>query len=739
VTRLRDARGIYFASEPIARDQKVAFLFPGEGSQYLGMLSDLCNHFPEVRRRFDFIDEVFRGHKRRYVPSDFIFPRPVFSPQEKREAEARLWQMEGAFEAVLTADWALYELLRSLGVAPDAMVGHSTGEYAAMRAAGMMKLDTDADVARFARELNDFYYRQGAREAVPPSDLIAVGADSVAVSEALRATGGEIYLAMDNCPHQSVVVGRRAEMERFLEEVQRRGWIYERLSFDRPYHTPAFEAYAEGMRDLLGEWIARPPACELYSCASASRFPDDISDCRELALKHWMSPVEFRKTIEKMHDEGVRIFVEVGPRGNLSAFVDDTLRGRPHLAVPVDYFSRPGIAQLNHFLGLLAVHGVPVKLDALYRGRRVRPMAAGAAATNGEKARRPIKVDVGWIPMGMSEDMAAKLRARVPAAEADSTRSVVSPAISATVPPSNGTHASKVPPVSISPAPAPVAAATESPDAVMSSYWKTMEQFLAVQQEVMEGFLTGRPTEPARAVSPPLRHFEEATVIEKPSVAVSVPENSVAAPSPGSDGTRELLLKIVSERTGYPVDMIGLDLDLEADLGIDSIKRVEILGSLQQQSPLVGGDDMESLSAQKTLGDVIRYLEARSTGSAGSPTQPSLPFIRRIEKLIPGEELVASAVLDLGEDLFLRDHALGRGVSTSDPELTGLAVVPLTMGMEMLAEAARALAADANRKVIGMRDVRAYRWMMLDGGELSIKIAARRVESPVGPIGPEWK
>jgi len=724
VTRLRDARGIYYANEPLARDRKLAFLFPGEGSQYLGMLSGLCTHFPEVRRRFDFIDEIFRGHKRSYVPSDFIFPRPVFSAEEARAAEARLWQMEGAFEAVLTADWALYELLRSLGVAPDAMLGHSTGEYAAMRAAGMMKLETDADVVRFARQLNDFFYRQGANEAVAPSDLIALGADSSAVSEALRATGSEIFLAMDNCPHQSVVVGRRTEMERFLPEVQRRGWIYERLSFDRPYHTPAFEPYSGGLRDFLGEWIVRPPTSELYSCASASRFPDEIADCLELALKHWTSPVEFRKTIETMHDDGIRIFVEVGPRGNLSAFVDDTLRGRPHLAVPVDSFGRSGITQLNHFAGLLAVHGVAMKLDALYSGRRVRPMAASGAAAAG-KPRRPMKVDVGWIPMGMSEEMAAKLRGREPA-EASSPR----PAVAATVPPSpplNGTPKSpKRSADVISSHPAPVATATGSPDAVMTSYWKTMEQFLAVQQEVMEGFLTGRAPAPAPVLSPPPLRLDETTVMEKPAVT---------EPAASRDETQELLLKIVSDRTGYPVEMIGLDLDLEADLGIDSIKRVEILGSLQQQTELVSGDDMESLSAQKTLGDVIRFLDARSNGSARGPAPRSFPFIRAIEKRIPGEELVARAVLDLREDLFLRDHALGRRVSTSDPELTGLPVVPLTMGMEMLAEAALALAPDADRKVIGMRDVRAYRWMMLDGGELSLKIAARRVESPNGNDG----
>jgi acyl carrier protein len=209
-------------------------------------------------------------------------------------------------------------------------------------------------------------------------------------------------------------------------------------------------------------------------------------------------------------------------------------------------------------------------------------------------------------------------------------------------------------------------------------------------------------------------------------------EDKPSAASSSGEGIQQKLLEIVSERTGYPVDLIGLDLDLEADLGIDSIKRVEILGSLQQQTSVVGSEDMESLSAQKTLGDVIRYLEARSNGSAKKASRPPLPFIRRIEKLVPGEELLASAVLDLDHDLFLRDHSLGRRLSVSDPSLTGLPVVPLTMGMEILAEAALALSGEATLKVVGLREVRAHRWMMLDRDELPLEIAARRVESPDG-------
>jgi acyl transferase domain-containing protein len=156
-SRIKDVQGIYFFEQPLAPSGQLAFLFPGEGSQYANMLVDLCLHFPEVREHFDLIDRVFAEHTRDYLPSDYIFPRPTFSEAERRATDERLWLMEGAVEAVLTANQALLALLSRLGVYPDAVVGHSTGEYSAMLASGMIDLVDVTQISRFAMELNTIY------------------------------------------------------------------------------------------------------------------------------------------------------------------------------------------------------------------------------------------------------------------------------------------------------------------------------------------------------------------------------------------------------------------------------------------------------------------------------------------------------------------------------------------------------------------------------------------------------
>jgi phosphopantetheinyl transferase/acyl carrier protein len=449
--------------------------------------------------------------------------------------------------------------------------------------------------------------------------------------------------------------------------------------------------------------------------------------------------VEFQKTIEAMYDDGVGIFVEVGPRGNLSAFVEDILRGRPHLAVAADTMNRSGITQLNHLVGLLAAQGVPMRLDALYARRSPRKLLlekeAGAAAGPTKRAR-PMTLKVGWIPLELSDATARHLRAAHPAAAAPAPLHAP------------GEHAVSTPAPAAAAAPPAPSIAAHAPAAspassLMSSYYRTMEQFLDMQQDLMQAYLgaggLARPEVPGATTELPAvlpgGIARPAAVVAKavaPLVAPPAPEPPAPAPlpppvdampAPAGHGITERLLKIVADRTGYPPEMIDVDLDLEADLGIDSIKRVEILGSFQQQTGLLGEHDMEALAGRKTLRQVADFLAARANGgtAAEAPASTIGPFVGHVVSHVPGRQLVALRELRLDEDLYLRDHTLGRNVS-SDPTLAALPVMPLTMSMEILAEAAMALV--PGRRLVGMRDVRAYRWLTIEGEKVTLKVSA---------------
>ena len=147
--RIKGISGVYFDARPMRAYGRLAVLFPGEGSQYPRMFEDLCLHFPEVRTCFDLLDRSAQGNDEHYLPSSYIFPPPR-PPDAADDPDQRLWRMAGAVEAVFTANRAAWALLGRLRVVPDVLVGHSTGEYNALLAAGAIDVDDD-DLVRHLR------------------------------------------------------------------------------------------------------------------------------------------------------------------------------------------------------------------------------------------------------------------------------------------------------------------------------------------------------------------------------------------------------------------------------------------------------------------------------------------------------------------------------------------------------------------------------------------------------------
>jgi len=761
--QIKDVRGVYFFADPIGRQGTLALLFPGEGSQYVNMLRDLCIHFPEVRACFD---EADRTAEELGVspPSRDVFPPPFASEQERQQAERRLWEIERATEAVLTADAALFTMLDELGIRPDVMVGHSAGEWAAMAASGIF--DLQQFLASFDR-LHRVYEQLSHRSDIPSATMLAVGADRETVQPILDRTDGTIYVANDNCPHQVVVAGEGAAVDKVIQQLKAQGVPFEKLPFDRGYHTPLFSCVCEPLREYFSSLRFSSPKTPVYSCTTGARCPTDPAELLELAVHTFARPLLFRETIETMYADGVRLFVEAGPKGNLTAFVDDILRGRPHLAVAADVPRRSGVTQLNHLVALLAAQGVPMKLDYLYARRAPARLALDDLATGaGQPPKRRTTVELKLSFPAMS------VAPRAPAAEA------AAPAASLESP-------GQLPPAVTSDAAAPVVdsavAGDSEADAVMEQHFATMRRFLQVQQETMAAYLndggtgddwdtpgaepagqgpfatSAAPTEaPVEPKAVPGGAGDHSTVETGSDQADSAPQH-VASPAKAAATPAELkaaLLDLVSEKTGYPKDMLDVDLDMEADLGIDSIKRIEVLGALQQKFPdqfPTGGDeaDIEQIASQRTLRQLMTYLQEHAPAAgaaspssesselpkpgaaAGEPGEtPSFPLLGEVAHVDPGQQLTCEREVSVDEDLFLADHAFGRQVSAYDRKLSPLPVVPMTMTLEMMAEAAAALA--PQMRVVALNDARTLQWIQAPPGEpVALQITARRL--PAAP------
>ena len=145
---------------------------------------------------------------------------------------------------------------------------------------------------------------------------------------------------------------------------------------------------------------------DLYSCVTTERYPEDPDTIRQLAAVQWASTVRFRETTEAMYRDGVRIFVEVGPKSNLSGFVDDVLRGKPHVSIPSNVQHRSGILQLHHMLGQLTAHGVKLSLAPLYERRDPKQFDELL------KVKRSMVLATGIQPIRLPKDFALPKRAK---------------------------------------------------------------------------------------------------------------------------------------------------------------------------------------------------------------------------------------------------------------------------------------------------------------------------------------
>ena len=471
--RIREVDGIYFCKEPLGGAGRLAFMFPGEGAQYAGMLSDLCIHFPQVREWFDFMNEAFAN--RGYRLSDSVFPPPGVA------AEARLFSMDVGAEAVFCGNQAIHALLTHLGIEPHAVVGHSTGEHSALLASGIVRTDTKSSLLQHVRGVNRVFEQLQHSAAIETGVLLAVaGVAPSAVEKLVRDSAGSLFIALDNCPHQVVLFGSQESVRNARETLANTAAICQELPFGRAYHTPLFAPFAERLREHFQSVTIEPARIATYSCVTSEIFPSDTTQIRELASVQWSSAVRFRETIENMHRDGIRLFVEAGPRSSLTGFVGDILRRKSHCSIPANVQHRSGVHQLQHLVAELVAHHVPVALERLYENRnpdsisRVQPPA------------RPLtRIKMGLQPVRLPSDFKPLLKTnQAPAAAAQ-----VSPAA----------------PSGDQPTPASLA---------LSAHMQTMSQFLETQQRVLSSYLAARrstspgPT-PERPALPFLSEIKE--------------------------------------------------------------------------------------------------------------------------------------------------------------------------------------------------------------------------------------
>jgi acyl transferase domain-containing protein/phosphopantetheinyl transferase len=395
----RTRNGVHYGCG--AAPGKLCLLFPGEGSQYPDMLRELALRFPQVREGFDFIEDAARRRGSRSRAA-LLYPAPTgYNDAQRREIDDALQAMDVGAESVFAASLALQRLYDDLGLQFDAMLGHSTGENTALTACGVRRYTSDEELADAVQIVHGLYRRLDAENRIVQGTLLSIGGLDAAMREAVLAGDHGLQLAMDNCPNQLVLFGTPEAAERLREHLSAQGAICQALPFGRAYHTPLFKPMADAFRDYFRDLDFSPGRVPLYSARSSAPFPDDAAAIRELTAQQWENPVRFTETVRRLYDDGYRVFLEVGPGGNLTSFVADTLREQPDvIAVASDNRRRGSLAQFHTALATLFAAGIVFDPRKLYARRDIaeRDLLAPLPAPRKLAAKQALRMPQVVLP-----------------------------------------------------------------------------------------------------------------------------------------------------------------------------------------------------------------------------------------------------------------------------------------------------------------------------------------------------